>query len=151
MTRDRAFASKRTGEPSGESSNEEDPSSACKAGGTQEKTASLVEAGEQDLRYPRFRPHALAEPTLFRTDDANLGGVAIGGGGSMDVPNIGGSGARDLEESGGPAVPRGQGQVRDSGPMECDHAEGRLLDAREKIHELEGLVESSRSDNSRWQ
>lgn len=83
------------------------------------------------------------QPTLFSTDDPaggvalHDGGVLAGGGGQGGEGDRGGGSGRD--GNGG-----GEGQVTtgDEG--------GRLLNAWEKIEELEGLVESSRSHNERY-
>lgn len=76
------------------------------------------------LTFPRFEPHPLVQPTLFRTDNTD-GGVAFFAGGKEGICE-GGQGNQEVAAKG-----------------------ARLLNAWEKIDELEGLVQSSRADNER--
>lgn len=81
------------------------------------------------LTFPRFEPHPLVQPTLFSTDNT-AGGVALNSEGVF---------------AGGKEGIRGGGQ----GDQEVASKGARLLNAWEKIDELEGLVQSSRADNKR--
>lgn len=82
------------------------------------------------------------QPTLFSTDDP-AGGVSLHDAGVLagEVGEQGGEGDRG---GGGGGVGRGEtGKRAGAGGV-------KLLNAWEKIEELEGLVESSRSHNERY-
>lgn len=81
------------------------------------------------LTFPRFEPHPLVQPTLFSTDNT-AGGVALNSEGVFT------GGKEGIHEGG-----EGDQDVASKG--------ARLLNAWEKIDELEGLVQSSRADNKR--
>lgn len=97
---------------------------------------------EDLITFPRFKPHALTRPTLFSTDSPASGvllheaGILTGEGGEQ-----GGEGDRGGGGGGGGlrATPE-----KGAGPDGV-----KLLNAWEKIKELEELVESSRSHNER--
>ncbi|CAM9130407.1 unnamed protein product, partial [Hapterophycus canaliculatus] len=110
--------------------------------GTGEDTRHIPPT-EDLISFPRFKPHALTRPTLFSTDNP-VGGVALheagiltGGGGEQ-----GGEGDRG---GGGGGSGVGRGASENTAGLEG----GKLLNAWEKIKELEELVESSRSHNER--
>ena len=92
---------------------------------------------KQLLTFPRFEPHALMQPTLFNTGDDPAGGVALQGEGYL-------AGGGEGDRGGG-----GEGWCRQGGGTSVGGS--RLLNAWEKIKELEGLVESSRANNERWE
>ncbi|CAB1096787.1 unnamed protein product [Ectocarpus sp. CCAP 1310/34] len=96
---------------------------------------------EELISFPRFKPHALMQPTLFSTDDP-AGGVSFHDGGilSREDGEQGGEGDRG---GGGGGAGRGEALKR------AGVGGAKLLNAWEKIEELEGLVESSRSHNER--
>lgn len=104
---------------------------------------------EEDLvTCRRFKPHALMQPTLFSTGTAAsaAGGIAL-----PEGVSIGGGEGRGEDTALGVGGGR-HGSVRDGQGSGAGQGEGgiRLLNAWEKIEELEGLVESSRSHNERW-
>lgn len=78
--------------------------------------------------------------------NGNVSGVGIESGSSGTTANEGGGAGGAREVRGAGAGVGGNGVVGQEGRCE----EGRLLNAWEKIEELEGLVESSRSHNERW-
>ena len=82
------------------------------------------------------------QPTLFSTDDP-AGGVSLHDAGILagGVDEHGGEGDRG---GGGGGVGRGDAAKR------AGAGGAKLLNAWEKIEELEGLVESSRSHNERY-
>ncbi|CAM9907589.1 unnamed protein product, partial [Sphacelaria rigidula] len=103
---------------------------------------------EEDLvTCRRFKPHALMQPTLFSTGTAAsaAGGIAL-----PEGVSIGGGEGRGEDTALGVGGGR-HGSVRDGQGSGAGQGEGgiRLLNAWEKIEELEGLVESSRSHNER--
>ncbi|CAM9344663.1 unnamed protein product [Ectocarpus sp. 4 AP-2014] len=97
---------------------------------------------EEDLiTFPRFKPHALMQPTLFSTDDP-AGGVSFHDGGIL-AGGDGEQGGEGDRGGGGGGAGRGEALKR------AGAGGAKLLNAWEKIEELEGLVESSRSHNER--
>ncbi|CBJ30888.1 kinesin-like protein [Ectocarpus siliculosus] len=97
---------------------------------------------EEDLiTFPRFKPHALMQPTLFSTDDP-AGGGSFHDGGILS----GGDGEQGGEGDRGGG---GGGAGRVEALKRAGAGGAKLLNAWEKIEELEGLVESSRSHNER--
>ncbi|CAM9834586.1 unnamed protein product [Ectocarpus sp. 12 AP-2014] len=97
---------------------------------------------EKDLiTFPRFKPHALMQPTLFSTDDP-VGGVSFHDGGILSDGD-GEQGGEGDRGGGGGGAERGEALTR------AGVGDAKLLNAWEKIEELEGLVESSRSHNER--
>ncbi|CAN0114556.1 unnamed protein product, partial [Ectocarpus sp. 13 AM-2016] len=97
---------------------------------------------EEDLiTFPRFKPHALMQPTLFSTDDPARG-VSFHDGGIL-------SGGDREQEGEGDRGGGGGGAGRGEALKRAGVGGAKLLNAWEKIEELEGLVESSRSHNQR--
>lgn len=93
----------------------------------------------------RFKPHALTQPTLFSTDDVAGGSVALSDGGVITD-----DGGRETAGGGGDGRKVGVGGREVGGTKGAQGSYGeRLLNAWEKIEELEGLVESSRYHNER--
>lgn len=86
------------------------------------------------------------QPTLFSTDDP-AGGVTLHDGGV--IAGDGGQGGEGDRGGGGGGGRDGDGGREGQGGARGDEG-GRLLNAWEKIEELEGLVDSSRSHNERY-
>lgn len=100
---------------------------------------------EDLITFRRFKPHALVQPTLFSTDDP-AGGVPLHDAGILAGGDGGEGGEGDRGGGGGGG---GRGGGRGAKGSEQRRGETKLLNAWEKIEELEGLVESSRSHNDR--
>lgn len=110
--------------------------------------ASLLHGVEEKslITFRRFKPHALMQPTLFSTADTGSG-VGV----SLHDTGVLAGGEQDEQEGGhggggGGSSGSGGGRRKD---MRSPGGTGTLLNAWEKIEELEGLVESSRSHNER--
>lgn len=131
-------------------------------------SAVTVAAKEQDLiGYRRFKPHKLSRPTIFNTDDEPGGGIVISEGNSVcvrdsaegkatggcgrgesGIDNWNDRGSVETQDVGtGNEVEVQEGALETGSVVPSRRGEGRLLNAWEKIEELEGLVESSRSHN----
>lgn len=119
--------------------------STAAAAGLGDETHQL--APQEDLiTFPRFKPHALMQPTLFSTADP-AGGVSLHDAGILAGGDDEQGGEGDRGGGGGGST----GRVEAANVTTGAGAAGgtKLLNAWEKIEELEGLVESSRSHNER--